>query len=289
MWPMGERPSWFRCRIGNNSPTKGCPLSTPVNALPVNRFKRDLLARRPQIGLWSSLCSNLSVEIIAGSGFEWILLDTEHVPNDPDMVLSQLQAAAGGTASPIVRVAWNDAVMIKKQLDIGVQSFLVPFVQNAEEARKAVAATRYPQFGGGVRGYASGARANKFGRIPDYFHRAHEEICVLVQVETRAALKEIEAIAAVPGVDGIFIGPGDLSSDMGHLGNPSHPEVLQAITGAIERIKAAKQAPGILAPVEAEARKWLALGAMFVAVGSDVGELARGTEALAAKYKTPLA
>lgn len=261
-------------------------MSIPVNALPVNRFKKELQARRPQIGLWSSLWSNVSVEIIAGSGFDWILLDTEHVPNEAFLVLSQLQAAAGGTAAPVVRVAWNDAVLIKKQLDIGVQNFLVPFVQNADEARKAVAATRYPQFGGGVRGYASGSRANHFGRIPDYFHRAHEEMCVLVQVETRAALKEIEAIAAVPGIDGIFIGPGDLSSDMGFLGNPSHPEVLAAITDAIQRINAANQPVGILAPVEAEARNWLKMGAVFVAVGSDVGVLARGTEALAAKYKT---
>lgn len=261
------------------------PMPLPARELPVNRFKAALLSLQPQIGLWSSLSSNVSVEIIASAGFDWILLDTEHVPNEPPMVLSQLQAAAEGTASPVVRVAWNDAVLIKKQLDIGVQSFLVPFVQNAAEARAAVAATRYPQLGGGVRGYAATSRANRFGRIPNYFQHAHEQMCVLVQVETRAALQEIEAIAAVPGVDGIFIGPGDLSSDMGHLGNPSHPEVLEAISQAIRRIRACGKPPGILAPVEAEAKRWLELGAVFVAVGSDVGLLARGSEALAAKYK----
>jgi 4-hydroxy-2-oxoheptanedioate aldolase len=250
-------------------------MPTPRFQVPVNRFKRELLALRPQIGLWSSLASNLSVEIIAGAGFDWILLDTEHAPNEPPMVLSQLHAAAEGTASAVVRVAWNDAVMIKKQLDIGVQSFLVPMVQNADDARRAVAATRYPRLGGGTRGYASLSRANRFGRIPDYFRTAHEQICVLVQVETRAALKEIEAIAAVPGVDGMFIGPGDLSSDMGRLGEPSHPEVQAAIGDAISRIRSAGKAPGILAPVEIEAKKWLAAGAVFVAVGSDIGILAR--------------
>ena len=257
------------------------------NEMPVNAFKRGLLARRPQIGLWSSLCSNVSVEIIAGSGFDWILIDTEHAPNEPPMVLSQLQAAMGGTATPIVRVAWNDAVLVKRHLDLGVQTFLVPFVQNAAEARRAVAATRFPQFGG-VRGFASLSRASQFGRVAEYHQRAQEEMCVLVQVETRAALQEVEAIAAVDGVDGIFVGPGDLSSDMGHLGNPSHPEVLDAIARTIERINSSGKAAGILSPVEAEARRWLEMGALFVAVGSDVGILARASEALAAKYKNKL-
>lgn len=261
-------------------------MPVPTFDLPVNTFKRAIRAGQPQIGLWCSLFNNVAVEIVAGSGFDWLLLDTEHVPNEPFMVLSQLQAAEGGTATPIVRVPWNDAVMIKRYLDMGVQAFLVPFVQNAEEARRAVAATRFPQFGGGVRGFASGSRANRYGRVPNYHQRAHEEMCMLVQVETRAALQEIEAIAAVEGIDGVFIGPGDLSSDMGYLGNPSHPEVLETIAGAIRRIVATGKAAGILAPVEAEARRWLELGATFVAVGSDVGLLARGSEALAVKYKS---
>lgn len=260
-------------------------MPVPSYELPVNKFKRGLQNKQPQIGLWCSLFSNVAVEIVAGSGFDWLLLDTEHVPNEPFMVLSQLQAAEGGTATPIVRVPWNDAVMIKRYLDMGVQAFLVPFVQNAEEARRAVAATRFPQFGGGVRGFASGSRANRYGRIPNYHQRAHEEMCVLVQVETRAALQEIEAIAAVEGIDGIFIGPGDLSSDMGFLGNPSHPEVLDTIEGALKRIIATGKAAGILSPAESEARRWLDLGTTFVAVGSDVGLLARNSEALATKYK----
>jgi 4-hydroxy-2-oxoheptanedioate aldolase len=262
----------------------GTRMTIFTSEIPVNEFKRRILAGQPQIGLWSSLCSNVSVEIIAGSGFDWILIDTEHVPNEPPMVLSQLQAAVGGTATPIVRVAWNDAVLIKRHIDIGVQTFLVPFVQNSEEARRAVAATRFPQFGG-VRGYTAMSRANNFGRVTEYHRRAQEEICVLVQVETRAALERVEAIAAVEGVDGIFIGPGDLSADMGFVGNPSHPSVLETIAKTIERIKAAGKAPGILTSVESEIQRWLGIGALFIAVGSDVGILARGSEALASKYK----
>ena len=255
-----------------------------VDDIPANTFKRGLLSGRPQIGLWSSLCSNITVEIIAGSGFDWILIDTEHVPNEPPMVLSQLQAAVGGTATPVVRVAWNDAVLIKRQLDMGVQTLLVPFVQNADEARRAVAATRFSQCGG-VRGFAATSRANKFGRIPRYHQRAQEEMCVLVQVETQAAIQQVQAIAAVEGVDGLFIGPGDLSADVGRLGEPSHPEVIELIARTVERIKATGKAAGILSPVEEEARRWLKMGALFVAVGSDVGILARGSEMLAAKYK----
>lgn len=261
-------------------------MSMPICEMPVNHFKRNLHAGKTQIGLWCNLFNNLTVEVVAGSGFDWILLDTEHVPNEPFMVLSQLQAAVGGTATPIVRVLWNDPVIIKRYLDIGVQNFLIPMVQNAEEARKAVAATRFPSYGGN-RGFSAATRANKFGRVPNYHHKAQDEIGVLVQVETRAALKEIEAIAAVEGVDSIFIGPGDLSSDMDHLGDLSHPEMLAVTEDAIKRIIASGKAVGILSPVESEARRWIELGAHYVAVGSDLALIARGSEALAAKYKSP--
>lgn len=260
-------------------------MSIPVKEMPVNQFKRAIRAGQPQIGLWCSLFNNFTVEVVANAGFDWLLLDAEHVPNEPFMVLSQLQAAVGGTASPIVRVPWNDAVIIKKYLDIGTQSFLVPMVQNAEEAKKAMAATRFPQYGG-VRGFSTATRANHFGRVPNYHARAHEEICVLVQIETRAALERIEEIAAVDGIDGLFIGPGDLSSDMGHLGDLSHPEMLAVTENAIKRIVATGKAAGILSPIESEARRWLDLGATYVAVGSDLGILARGSDALAAKYKS---
>jgi len=182
-----------------------------------------------------------------------------------------------------VRPAWNDPVLFKRLLDIGVQSFVVPFVQNADEASRAVAATRYPPHG--IRGVATTTRASRYGRVKDYLARASDEICVIVQIETRAALRNIEAIAAVDGVDGLFIGPSDLAADMGHLGDNGHPEVRAAIEDAVDRIRAAGRPAGILAPVEADARHWIDVGCRFVGVGNDAGVLARQTEALAAKFK----
>jgi 4-hydroxy-2-oxoheptanedioate aldolase len=252
--------------------------------LPHNAFKRALKAGKPQIGLWSSLSSNYSVEVIAGAGFDWILLDSEHSPADLESLLAQLQAVAPYPTQPIVRVPWNDMVWIKRVLDIGAQTLLVPYVSTAEEARHAVAYTRYPPQG--LRGVAGTTRATRFGRIKDYAQRAHEETCLLVQVETQAALDNIEAIAAVEGVDGIFIGPADLHASLGHAGEIAHPDVKPLIDEAIRRIRKCGCAPGILTPNEADARRWLACGALFVAVGADVGLLARGAEALAAKFKS---
>lgn len=251
--------------------------------IPTNTFKRAIKAGQRQIGLWSSLSSHLTVEVLAGAGFDWLLLDTEHAPNDLPMVLSQLQATTGGTAHPIVRPPWNDTVVVKRYLDAGVQSFLIPYVQDEAEARAAVAATRYPPRG--VRGFASASRASRYGRIKDYYERAEEEICVLVQVETRHALGNLETIAAVDGVDGVFIGPGDLSADMGHLNQPGHPDVVAAIEDAIGRLKALGVAPGILTGDEALARRFIEQGCLFTAVGSDVGILARESERLAARFK----
>jgi 4-hydroxy-2-oxoheptanedioate aldolase len=254
-----------------------------VEELPVNHFKRAIKAGKVQIGLWSSLASHVTVEIIAGSGFDWLLLDTEHSPNELPMVHSQLQAAVGGTAHPVVRVPWNDTVVIKRFLDIGTQSFLVPYVQNAAEARAAVAATRYPPKG--VRGVATASRASRFGRIRDYFARAEEEMCVIVQLEAREALGNLEAIAEVDGVDGLFIGPSDLSADLGHLGNPGHPEVQGAIEDAIRRIRACDKVAGFLTGDEKLARRYIELGCLIAAVGADVAILARGSEQLAARFK----
>ena len=251
--------------------------------LPPNEFKRAIREGRPQIGLWSSLCSNLSVEVIASSGFDWLLIDTEHAPNEVPMVHSQLQAMMGGTAAAVVRPAWNDLVMLKRLLDVGAQNLLIPYVQTAEEARAAVAATRYPPRG--IRGVASLHRANRFGRVKEYYTRADEQICVIAQIETRLALQNLESIAAVEGVDGLFIGPSDLSAALGHLGNLTHPEVRSAIEDAFERIRKSGKAPGILAPIEGEARHWLSKGAVVMAVGSDLGMLARQSEELARKFK----
>jgi 4-hydroxy-2-oxoheptanedioate aldolase len=252
--------------------------------MPTNPFKRALKAGRLQVGLWSSLSSHVSVEVIAGSGFDWILLDTEHSPNELPMVHSQLQAAVGGTAHPVVRPPWNDTVVIKRFLDIGVQSFLIPYVQNEAEARAAVAATRYPPKG--VRGVATASRASRFGRVKDYFARAEEELCVIVQLESRVALGNLEAIAAVEGVDGLFIGPSDLSADLGHLGNAGHPEVQAAIEDAIRRIQACGKVAGFLTGDEPLARRYIELGCLVAAVGADIGILARGSEQLAARFKS---
>ena len=252
--------------------------------LPQNGFKRALKAGRAQIGLWSSLSSNYTVEVIAGAGFDWILLDMEHSPNDLESALAQLQAAAPYPSHPVVRVPWNDMVSIKRLLDIGAQSLLVPYVSTADEARAAVSYTRYPP--AGVRGVAGTTRATRFGRVRDYAKRAQEEICLLVQVETQQALDNIEAICAVEGVDGVFIGPADLHASLGYTGEIANPKVKLLIDSAIQRIRKAGKAPGILTPNEADARHWLQCGGLFVAVGADVGILARGAEALAAKFKS---
>jgi 4-hydroxy-2-oxoheptanedioate aldolase len=189
---------------------------------------------------------------------------------------------SGGTASPVVRVAWNDIVLIKRLLDVGAQTLVVPFVQDAGEARRAVAATRYPPHG--IRGVAVATRASRYGRVTEYLRRAHDELAVIVQLETRTALSNLESIAAVEGVDGLFIGPSDLAADLGHLGDNGHPEVRAAIDDAIRRIAATGKVAGILAPVEADARHYLGIGCLFVAVGSDIGLLAGQGAALAAKF-----
>jgi len=248
-----------------------------------NPLKRALRERRTQIGLWSMLASPVATEIVAGAGFDFLVLDMEHAPNELTSIRDHLWAMQGSAAAPVVRPPSNDTVVFKRLLDLGAQSFVVPMVQDAEEARRAVAATRYPPHG--VRGVAVATRANRFARVTDYLQRANDEVCVHVQLETRAALVNLEAIAAVDGVDGLFIGPSDLAADLGQLGNSGHPDVRRAIDDAIVRICATGKAAGILAPGEADARHWLALGATFVAVGSDLGVLARQTEALAKKFK----
>jgi len=251
--------------------------------LPRNAFKAAIAKGELQIGIWSSLCSNIGAEILSDSGFDWILLDTEHSPNEiPDLV-AQLQAVQKGSATAIVRPAWNDLVLIKRILDIGPQTILVPYVQSPEEARRAVAATRYPP--AGMRGVAGGARASRYGRVTDYLKKADSEICLLVQVETRTALDQLEAIASVEGVDGVFIGPSDLSASLGHIGQPGHPEPQKAIEEAARRITAMGNAPGILTTSEEEARRYIGWGYVFVAVGVDTTILVRGADALAKRFK----
>ncbi len=248
----------------------------------VNQFKRGLHEGQTQIGFWCSMASNVAVELLAGSGFDWLLLDTEHSPNDLSQVYTQLQACMENDVEPIVRPPWNDMVVIKRLLDAGVQTLLVPMVQNAQEAAAAVAACRYPP--NGVRGFASTSRSSRFGRIENYHLECEKEICVLVQIETAVALSNLEEIAAVPGIDGIFIGPGDLSASLGYLGDPSNDRFQPVLEQAIERIRKAGCAPGILTANRSLAHRYLELGCLFVAVGSDSGLLARGSEQLAQEF-----
>lgn len=248
-----------------------------------NAFKQALARSQLQIGLWSSLCSHIGAEIIADCGFDWILLDTEHSPNEVPILVTQLQAMMRGTATPVVRPAWNDTVLIKRILDSGATALLIPFVQNAEEAKRAVAATRYPPQG--IRGVSGSNRAARYGRIKDYLHAANREIAVLVQIETKPALDQLEAIASVEGVDGVFIGPADLAASLGHTGDQLHPTVQAAIEDAGKRLKTMGKAAGILTPVEADAKRYIQWGYTFVAVGSDVGLLTKHGDALAKAFK----
>ena len=248
-----------------------------------NAFKQALAAARAADRPLEQPVSNLVAEIIAHSGFDWILLDTEHSPNElPDLV-TQLQAMSLGTASPVVRAAWNDAVLIKRILDIGAQTILLPYVQSAEEARRAVSAVRYPPRG--VRGVSAASRASNFGRVRDYLKQADQQICLLLQIETRAALDQLEAISSIEGVDGVFIGPADLSASLGHIGEPQHPETQHALEDAARRLVRLGKPAGILAVVEADARRYIEWGYSFVAVGVDTSLLAKSADALARAFQ----
>jgi 4-hydroxy-2-oxoheptanedioate aldolase len=251
--------------------------------LPENRFKRAIAAGRQQIGLWCSLPSAFAAEIVAPAGFDWLLFDTEHSPSSVPMVLSQLQAAAPYDVSPAVRAATNDTVLIKRLLDIGAQTLLLPYVQSAEEAHRAVLSMRYPPEG--VRGVSGLTRATRFGRVEGYFRRASEELCLIVQAETQAALDQIEAIAGVDGVDGVFIGPADLAASLGYPGEPNNPAVQAAVVDAIRRIRACGKPAGVLSPDTAFAQRCIEAGTTFTAVGIDIGILARGAEKLARQFR----
>lgn len=251
--------------------------------IPRNAFKQALSRHERQVGFWCCMASPVSAEILAGAGFDWVVIDGEHAPNDITTLLPQLQAMRGGTAEPVFRVPWNEPVIIKRALDVGARSLLIPFVQNADEARKAVAATRYPPLG--IRGVAGAHRGSDYGRIQDYHRNAHLDTCVLLQIETKIALKEIEAVAAVEGVDGIFIGPSDLAAAFGHLGNPKDSEVQAAIAEAARRIRAKGISAGTLTGSADDVEALFEMGYNFVAVGSDIGVLARNAEALAARFQ----
>jgi 2-keto-3-deoxy-L-rhamnonate aldolase RhmA len=249
----------------------------------INRFKSALRESRPLIGFWCSLGSPTAVEILGDAGLDWLLIDTEHAPNELPAVAEQLRALTASTASAVVRPAWNDAVLIKRILDLGAQTVLVPYIETAQEAQRAVAATRYPPHGN--RGVASVHRANRYGRVADYFARSNDEMCVVAQLETSTALGNLEAIAGVEGLDAVFVGPSDLSASLGYIGQVAHPAVRREIEGACRRARDIGKPIGILAPVEEHALAYLEMGFNFVAVGSDIVTLRRGSDALVERFR----
>ena len=248
-----------------------------------NGFKTSLLDKRPMIGLWCTLDGDTATEVAAVAGYDWLLFDTEHTPSSDRDVLRKLQTAAAYPVFPVVRPSSNDRVRIKRLLDIGVQTLLIPYVESEAEAIYAVEATRYPPTG--KRGVAGAMRAARYGTIPSYQARANDEICVLVQIESRAGLDNLEAIAAVEGVDGVFVGPADLAANCGLKLPEDSAELRKTIESAFERIHKVGKPIGILSTVESDARHYLDLGATFVAVGVDTSLLMRSSADLAKRFK----
>jgi 2-dehydro-3-deoxyglucarate aldolase len=255
---------------------------TPYQSFP-NQFKQDLQAGKKLVGCWCSLASPITTEVLGVAGFDWILLDGEHSPNDPITFIPQLMALKDSVSAPVVRPSTNSEVEIKRLLDAGFYNFLVPFVENTDQARRAVAATRYPPQG--VRGVSVSQRSNRYGTVPDYFKGINDQICVMVQIESQAGVAAAREIAALDGIDGVFVGPSDLAAGLGHLGNANHPDVQAAITTVFAQAAACGKPTGILAGVEADARRYMEMGATFVAVGSDLGLFRAATQALCDRYR----
>jgi len=252
--------------------------------VPVNRFKRAIREGRAQIGLWIALADPGCAELCASAGFDWLLLDAEHGPNDLRTILAQLQAVAPYESHPIVRLRVGDTHMIKQVLEVGAQTLLIPMVETGEQAASLVAAMQYPP--AGVRGVGAAlGRSSRWNRMAQYLKQAGEQMCLLVQIETRRGVENVREIAATSGVDGVFIGPADLSASMGHLGNMTHPEVLATIERLIGEIRAAGKAPGILMGDEKLVQRYLELGCKFVAVGADTILLAQSADRTATRFK----
>jgi 4-hydroxy-2-oxoheptanedioate aldolase len=251
--------------------------------LPENPFLKAIRGGQPQIGIWLSLSTPYAAEAVAGAGFDWALIDMEHSPNDLQTVMAQLQVLAAYHTTPLVRPDWNDPIKVKRLLDAGAPGLLFPMVQTVAEAQAAVAATRYPPRGN--RGVSGTTRANKFGRIKDYFTRIEDETAVLVQAETQSALNEVDAIAEIEGVDGVFFGPADIAADLGLLGQPMHDDVWAAILPAARNLIAKNVPVGTLVLDPEFARRLIGDGFSFVACGSDAGLLARGSDRLLASMR----
>lgn len=250
--------------------------------LPKNAFKAALKQSRVQIGMWSSFADPSVAELLAGCGYDWMMFDTEHSPFGAPEVIGLLRTVAPYPVTAVVRPGWNNPVEIKKLLDAGAQTLLIPYIQDAEEARAAVSAVTYPPKG--TRGVAGITRATRYGTIANYAGRANDEICLLLQVETREALDNLDEIASVEGVDGIFFGPADLAASLGHPGKPSHPEVKEAILGGIRRLAAQDMPSGILSLDQPFLQEAKAAGAIFIAVDVDSGLLRRAAVARRAEW-----
>ncbi|MFG6666181.1 HpcH/HpaI aldolase/citrate lyase family protein [Halomonas sp. HNIBRBA4712] len=252
--------------------------------MPVNEFKNALTSDSTQWGCWAGFATGYAAEIVAGTGFDWLLIDGEHAPNTVPTILAQLQAVMPYPSAPVVRCVNQDPALIKQLLDIGAQTLMVPMVESADQAAALVRATRYPPQG--VRGVGGGlVRATRWDGVDDYLAKAHESLCLIVQVESPKGVECAEAIANTDGVDAVFIGPADLSVGMGHPGNPGHPEVQEAIETVIKVAKEAGKPVGILAPLEEDARRYEALGCHFIAVGIDISLLRQGAQSTVARYK----
>lgn len=255
-----------------------------MSDLLTNTFKAGLAAGRTQFGFWQALANPITAEICATAGFDWLLFDGEHGPNDIPLLMSQLQAVAPYPVHAVARPPVCETHIIKQYLDIGFQTLLFPFVETAAQARDLVKATRYPPQG--VRGVATGiVRASRWNAVPHYIRRADAQMCVLVQIESKRGLENLAEIAAVDGVDGVFIGPADLSASMGHVGDPSHPEMKKTIDRAIAKIMNANKPVGILATDLGAAWQYVELGCRFVAVGTDAGLFAAVVRRLATEIK----
>lgn len=249
----------------------------------VNYFKQKL-KNEQQIGMWVGLADGYCAEIAANAGYDWLLIDGEHAPNDVRSILAQLQSLAAYSSQAVVRPVSGDVPLIKQLLDIGAQTLLIPMVESAEQAELMVKATRYPPEG--IRGVGAAlARASRWNNIPDYLQTADEQICVLVQVESKKGLDNLDEILKVDGIDGVFIGPADLSAALGYRGNPGHEYVQNIIVQTIQKIRAAGKAAGILSADEMLAKQYLELGTEFVAVGVDTSLLMKSMKQLLSKFK----
>ena len=254
--------------------------------LATNAFAQALKAGKKQVGLWISLSSNFVAEVTAPAGYDWALIDMEHSPNDYFSVLGQLQVFAASNTTAIVRADWNDTVIVKRLLDLGAPGILFPMIQSVEEAQSAVAATRYPPHG--VRGVSGATRATKFGRVTDYVYLIEDETAVLLQLETRHAVEQAEAIADVDGIRGIFFGPADIAADIGKVGKPMDPEVWALIKPAAQKLMAKGVPVGTLVLDPAFATELLNEGFSFVACGTDASLLAKASDQLLATVKVGL-